>query len=306
MIPVSRSIASSPVTSAVGPCGRRGGFTLVELMVVIVILGILASLSLAGLAVTRQRARIAKTRSTIRKIDEIISPHYASYLSRRVTASANSGGDRRVLALERLQALRFLLVTEMPDQWADVNANAAITAPARRYATYKAALGNTLSPAYESAECLAMIVSRGGFAPDAMENFRTDEFGDIDGDGAPEFHDGWGRPIAFIRWPSGYPGFSQTTPDPFDPMGVSGAGQGRDWALTPLIYSPGPDESVNDPLSSTQSGYGLAGPFQNGWLGLANLNTTRPSDSAVQKLPGTVIDPIAVRDNITNLDLSTN
>lgn len=304
MTSVFHSIHPASDAFSVGRPGRRGAFTLVELMVVIVILGILASLSLAGLAVTRQRARIAKTRSTIRKISEIITPHYESYLSRRVTASTNSGGDRRALALERLQALRFLLVTEMPDQWSDVNGNAAITAPARRYATYKAALGNTLSPAYESAECLAMIVSRGGFAPDAMENFRTDEFGDIDGDGAPEFHDGWGRPIAFIRWPSGYPGFSQTTPDPFDPMGVSGAGQGRDWAVTPLIYSPGPDESVNDPLSGTQSGYGLWGAFQGGWLSLPNLATTRPTNAT--NLPGSVKDPVAARDNITNLDLSTN
>ena len=46
----------------------------------------------------------------------------------------------------------------------------------------------TLLPAYESAECLQMIVVRGGFAPDAVEQFRSDEIGDFDKDGAPEFH----------------------------------------------------------------------------------------------------------------------
>ena len=28
--------------------------------------------------------------------------------------------------------------------------------------------------------------------------------GDTDDDGAPEFLDGWGRPIEFIRWPTGF------------------------------------------------------------------------------------------------------
>ncbi len=47
-------------------------------------------------------------------------------------------------------------------------------------------------------ECLYMIVSMGN--PEAMEQFGQDEIGDVDGDGLPEFIDGWGMPISFLRW----------------------------------------------------------------------------------------------------------
>ena len=61
----------------------RNAFTLIELLVVLVIVSVLASLSLAGLAGARQRAKIDKTRSTIRKIDSVIRPIFDSYLTPR-------------------------------------------------------------------------------------------------------------------------------------------------------------------------------------------------------------------------------
>ena len=94
---------------------------------------------------------------------------------------------------------------------------AAQTGVTRSYFNYKQALpGRTDN--YDSAECLFMIVSHSGFEPEAMELFRADEVGDIDlasngtarGDGAFEFWDGWGRPIAFKRWAPGW--VSDTTP----------------------------------------------------------------------------------------------
>jgi prepilin-type N-terminal cleavage/methylation domain-containing protein len=68
--------------------GSRGAFTLIELMVVIVILAILASLTLSGLNGARQRAKIDKTRSTIRKLHEIVIPIYESYVEKRYSPIA--------------------------------------------------------------------------------------------------------------------------------------------------------------------------------------------------------------------------
>jgi prepilin-type N-terminal cleavage/methylation domain-containing protein len=93
---------------------QRSAFTLVELMVTMVIIAMLASLTLAGLAGARQRAKIDKTRSTIRKINEIILPQYESYLTRRVPVT---GGDRTAIAQSRLLNKRRLMTLEMPDQW---------------------------------------------------------------------------------------------------------------------------------------------------------------------------------------------
>lgn len=342
------------------------GFTLIELLVTLVIISILASLSLAGMVGARQRSKIDKTNSTIRKLHEIVIPQYESYLSRRVTTAGIPTPSRTqcstcykpsdpdnapsmtymVNAWKRLIATRRLMVQEMPDQWADVywledansnglldagedvNGNGVLdppttaTAATRRYAAYKTVLAQSTitswsanSSKYEGAECLAMLITRGGFEPDAMEAFRTDEMGDIDKDGAPEFWDGWGRPIGFIRWPAGFlsavqPQDSTANPDPFDPMLACAVVTyptaptpitQRDYGLIPLIYSPGPDESTNDPLVGA-SGYGLSGG-PTSWLLLSAITTTRPGTPP--NPAGSISDITAAQDNITNHDLMT-
>jgi prepilin-type N-terminal cleavage/methylation domain-containing protein len=329
------------------PTKLTTAFTLVELLVTMVILSILAGLSLSGLAASRQRAKIDKTKSTIRKLHEIVLPQYESYLSRRVKPATFA-------PIDRLKAIRLLMVQEMPDQWVDVYPAADLlslspppTAPTRRYEKYYTNLSTAPGTQwsanrdkYEDSECLTMIVSRGGFSPDATEQFRTDEMGDIDRDGAPEFWDGWGRPIRFIRWPAGYvrgsygwqragrePPTTQTPvaasyPDEFDPFGVSTAvahppaiGPQRDYAVFPLISSSGPDEATNDPLQLVTKGYGIQ-PSIVTWR-LTPLDTIRQGvlvSGTLCNVAGDILfDPTdsnvfevakdAVRDNITNHDL---
>lgn len=274
----------------------RGGFTLVELMVVGTVIAVLATLSVAGLAATRQRVKAEKTRNTIRKLHEIVVGHHESYLRRRVPYAA-SATNQRANAAARLEAVRQLMVYEMPDCWADVAASpAAVMSTLPAHLQTGAVLGYASSrpanatPALEGAECLYMIVSRGGIEPDLMEQFRSDEIGDTDGNGAPEFLDGWGNPICFIRWA---PGFANSVlqkadavnfHDPFDPQRNDTAG----YALVPLILSAGPDGLVGINLST-------------GWLSAASLSslvTTRPT-------VGTVDGTDDAGDNITNHDLVT-
>lgn len=289
--------------------GRRmlRGFTLVELMVVLVILAILASLTLAGLAVAQHRSKVDKTRSTIRKLHEIVVPHYESYLRRRVPFTAS--GDARQNATNRLVAIRRLMVREMPDNWNDVfdsvtavNAltggdSFLATGPVRAYASRKTIAGN---PQFQSSECLYLIVSRGLQEPDALEQFRADEIGDTDGDGAPEFHDGWRQSIMFVRWPVGFRSIIQSQnagvqPDPFDPSRVSTlvnypSGDQRDYAVVPLICSAGVDGNYGVSTGTTV------------WSSAASLATIRIETGTTA--PGTVSFPDAT-DNITNHDLTT-
>jgi prepilin-type N-terminal cleavage/methylation domain-containing protein len=301
------------VTVALQPGPARRAFTLVELMTVLVIVALLSSLTLAGLATARQRGKIDKTRSTIRKLHEIVVPHYESYVRRRVP-SANPTA--------RLRAIRTLVMREMPDSWGDVfsttpqavinsaNIDAYLkTGPVLAYAAAKQAAGmHPNFSRYGSSECLYMIVSRGGTEPDVMGQFRADEIGDIDGDGAPEFQDGWGRPIAFFRWATGYVGDLSSVQvddpvnrhDPFDPMRREPAA----FALVPLIYSAGPDESRNDPLTSAASGYGLARISEWNAIDMAAIFAAVNGDG---QRPGAseVSNPRAYLDNITNHDLNT-
>ena len=335
-----------------GASEARRGFTLVELMVVIVIIAILSGLTLSALAGARQRSKIDVTRSTIRKLNDIIIPQYESYLRRRVPLppGLTSASD---IARARLARKRCLMAAELPDRWIDVDPTPAppvVTGPMKAYAAYKRQLNAnaaattwaTNSERYEGAECLAMIVMRGGFSEDVMDQFRSDEVGDIDRDGAVEFWDAWGRPIDLIRWPAGFESVIQTRnsaarPDPFDPAGVSDARAypyspdqppnslpfdqppttlpapalpQRDYAVVPLIFSAGPDEATNDPLGS-ESGYGIkrggpAGSWTSVLLATPPVLTTRVGPASVmppEDMPGRVSDAAAFRDNITNHDL---
>jgi hypothetical protein len=90
------------------------------------------------------------------------------------------------------------------------------------------------------AELLYMIVSIG--SPEAMEQFSQSEIGDTNGNGYPEFLDGWGRPIFFLRWAPGFSPYSgvqatnaTSSHDPFDPRGIDP----NAYQLFPLIYSGG-------------------------------------------------------------------
>jgi prepilin-type N-terminal cleavage/methylation domain-containing protein len=316
--PMRRLFVSSCRLSPNGPkatVAKPAAFTLIELLVVVVILSVLASLSLAGLASARQRSKIDKTRSTIRKLHEIVVSQYESYLTRRVSISPGLP-DRTAVAKDRLSKLRGLMVTEMPDQWADVYPLASLpssaTAAARRYSMYKQGLSTNpqwsiYSTKYEGAECLAMLVMRGGFDAEGTEQFRNDELGDIDSDGAPEFWDAWGRPIGFIRWAAGFSSVIQVrdatrNPEPLDPFSVStsleyppGVTQ-RDYGLTPLIYSSGPDGGSEDPLS-TSSGYSIDQNLH--WLNSLPIYTTRIGS------PKAGEPNAAAADNITNHELVT-
>jgi type II secretory pathway pseudopilin PulG len=319
--------ATIRAAEATAPAGRRcrSAFTLIELMVVTVLIISLSGLALAGMGVARQRAKIDKTKSTIRKLNEIIVPHYESYIRRRVPLPSYPPGTvSATIARDRLQRIRTLSLYEMPDSWADVAntgttafagsgtspigngstpiPNYAWTATTRSYGAFRTTVSGstTKSPTAFSdnaaGECLFLINSRGLLEGNAMEHFRNDEIGDIDGDGSPEFLDGWGRPIAFMRWPTGF--VAPNSPiqindptnrhDPFDPMRVEAAA----FAMVPLIYSAGPD-GVAD------SGYGLTpAPAWNAQNAAAIFSVlvsgTHPGSPASN----------AARDNITNHDLT--
>jgi len=267
-------------------------FTLVELMVTMVIITILASLSLAGMAGARQRAKIEKTKSTIRKIDSVIRPMYESYRMRRVSVTATT--DARANARSVLRAKRDLMLMEMPDTPTDVTTTSGFSSMPG-YITYRS--GKTSDNG--SAECLYMILARSGFDPDALESFRAEEIGDKDADGAPEFIDGWGNPIIFLRWAPGWLGAAYTSlqvadtvnsHDPLDPLKVDSTA----YALVPLIASGGPD--------------GLTGltVVSSGWIANRPLTTLIVFDSSSPPRligsPDSSTPPASI-DNITNHDL---
>jgi prepilin-type N-terminal cleavage/methylation domain-containing protein len=277
----------------------RRGFTLVELLVVITLILMMAALAMGITNKARQMAREAKTRSTIAKLDAIIMARYESYMTRRVPVdlSTNTSGTTlspSAIAKDRLYAIRDLMRMEMPERQYDVftydsGTNASITTtttpitlpnsgktvpiPAitqlirTRLASAVGVTGNGKAEDV-SAELLYMIVSIG--SPEAMAQFDQSEIGDYDGNGLQEFLDGWGRPIAFLRWAPGFSsspdGVTWTTSNVLSASGIQIANpttnhdpfdtrktDAKAYQLFPLIYSAGPDHKLGIQKSAATS-----------------------------------------------------
>ncbi len=116
-------------------------------------------------------------------------------------------------------------------------------------------VGNILDN--QGAECLYMIVMLATADGEARSLFNERSIGDVDGDGLPEFVDGWGRPINFLRWAPGFESDLQANANEFagnNDAWITQADADHDpfdlfrsdpfaFRLMPLIFSAGSDES---------------------------------------------------------------
>lgn len=240
---------------------RRGAFTLVELLVVVLIVMILATIVLSAMFHATEAGKAARTRAQISKLNSLIGPMWESYRTRRVDVAIPANTGAAAAAALRLDVLRELMRMELPDRKTDVvdGPGGSRARPALSAAYLRRAVGGW-TEANQGAECLYMIVSRiQDGDTNGLEFFRETEIGDTDNDGMPEILDGWGKPIAFLRWAPGFVDGRPTTadapkitsayqngtdPDAFDPYGVRGTPGGTpstSYYLFPLIFSAGPD-----------------------------------------------------------------
>jgi len=291
-------------TRSIGAGPARRGLTLVELLVTMTIVAILASTVVFAMASATESAKKAKTRTIIAKLHNLLMERWESYETRRVPF--NDKALRRIeknksapADIQRMQmnGLRELMLIELPDRWSDIaqdptksNSPGRVPSLIRRTGLADAYLRRFQSRKnsfrtddfFQGAECLYLIISLGTGDGEAMEQFADSEIGDVDGDGAPEFLDGWGIPISFIRWPAFFKSELQsadpmTDHDPFDPFNADP----KAYRLVPLIYSAGPD--------------GKAGIINEN--GFAYKDSPDPYSSP---RIGEISDPTAAADNIDN------
>jgi prepilin-type N-terminal cleavage/methylation domain-containing protein len=237
----------------------RSGFTLVELMMSILIIAILASAILFAMASAQEKARADKTKTIIATLNSLLVEHYDTYRYRRAPIQILSTDSPATAARKRLAAIRELMQLEMPDRWSEVRQTPAVllSSPAlqRAYQRIDTANGTPTTNQNQGAECLYMIITLATGDGEARGMFREEDIGDTDNDGHKEFLDGWGQPIAFLRWPAGFlPSEKQTGDatkdhDPFDPRLVDPDA----YRLVPLIYSGGPDKET-DIVSTNYAG----------------------------------------------------
>jgi hypothetical protein len=217
-------------------------------LVVILIIVILAGIALAALGAVQQEAREQRARTQIMHLNALLMTRWESYRTRPVPVRVPPGSSPQAAAVLRLNAIRELMRTEMPDRISDVMDNPvvlpAIPSLQRGYRRRAAGPGVSWTIPHQGAECLYLIVGaiREGDKT-GLDHFQTSEIGDVDGDGMPEILDPWGNPIEFLRWAPGVrsplqDGDAIATHDPFDPLLV----QPTAFAMHPLVYSAGPDK----------------------------------------------------------------
>jgi prepilin-type N-terminal cleavage/methylation domain-containing protein len=234
---------------------HRSAFTLIELLVTMVIIAIISAAILGTAASAFENARRSRTQALVTKISGLILERWDSYAERRADVSQQiieaidfkyqskdiTGIQRgQMLADARLLARRELMKFEMPDRWSDVaNATVPTTATAPNVPYILASPPPSLSTVYfrhmqevkdhdefltnQQAECLYLTVMYATGDGEARSLFNSQDIGDVDGDGAPEFIDGWGQPIRWLRWAAGFTphsplltGDAEGDHDPFD------------------------------------------------------------------------------------------
>ncbi|HYO24359.1 MAG TPA: prepilin-type N-terminal cleavage/methylation domain-containing protein [Lacipirellulaceae bacterium] len=227
----------SAFRSPLSPFGGSRGLTLIELMITMVIMAIISAAILGTASSAMENARRSRTRSLVAKISGLVLERWDSYANRRVDIApeilndietkAEAGSIRsdqrgQMLADARLLALRELMKMEMPDRWSDVTGRplvdgATLARPVmfdlpsaltrtyyRRLQEVQANVDVDVVAANQRAECLYLTVMYGTADGEARALFSSQDIGDTDSDGAPEFLDGWGEPIQWIRWPAGF------------------------------------------------------------------------------------------------------
>ncbi|TWU28287.1 prepilin-type N-terminal cleavage/methylation domain-containing protein [Bythopirellula polymerisocia] len=315
----------------------RLGVTLIELLIAIAIIATLSAVFLGASRSAMESARAARTKTTISKLHTLLMEQYASYMTRTIDLAPGfkqsinglPANVRTAVTQDmRLLALREQMKYEMPDHWSDLNDNPVMLfrKPAvasiydRRYQkVLNWANGDSDKLAkvvqHQAAECLYLTIMYLTGDGEARTLFSSQDIGDTDGDGAPEFLDGWGNPIAWVRWPAGFvarsslmAGDTTTDHDPFDPFkrnlaDVLPAG-GSAYPLNDVFVRQAVDQlrGTNNSTSNQLTGFRLVPLiYSSGPDGISDINTAG-NRSIISS--GIALDPYAIDPAFSTLSFS--
>lgn len=74
------------------PCPRQGGFTLIELVITVAIVGVLALLAAPLMEVTAQRHKETELRLALRQVREAIDAYHQAVLDKKIESPADASG----------------------------------------------------------------------------------------------------------------------------------------------------------------------------------------------------------------------
>lgn len=235
---------------------RSGGFSLVELLVVMVIMAILVGLGIGLLGTAGTQARIAATQTTLKHIDALITQRTEAFRAAKLTKiveefelayeAANSmqsfsAQDRKAAEiLVRKNLFKQLFPMKVEDLYGMDGVPETADDPAIRKRVYPLPTMPVMEPAWTPAELLYLSMTEGtayGLSPVTLDNIPASAIVPSPNDPTGKrmiFVDAFGTPIQLFRWPTGLmtaanlpvaraliPGLPATTnKDPDDPLRV--------------------------------------------------------------------------------------
>src|SRR5579863_2927303 len=184
----------------------RPSFSLVEVLVVIGLIAFLTAAIVAVLPRVANSAKVAATRATIKKVDELLNDRingFQRWIQTQNTIAGNNAPGYVVAAgfgtqysqnppLYQFLGAKTAFRASFPQTFAELT-----TPPSYDASKHK--------PVTESAACLYIILTKAAVfdtEPPAAGDLKGVEVADTDGDGLPEIVDAWGNPLRFYRWPT--------------------------------------------------------------------------------------------------------
>lgn len=220
------------------PAGRRKAFSLMELLVAVTIIIILMGMLLVGMGNILGSSREAATRTTLKKVHEILKQQQNEFnLVRERTKIPRFNEPCLPESSEQLMEIlhwKRKYREAFPQRYADlfdqmgkltpigkkvesiavrvlVEEGSPPTPPNISNAAVEARMqqmlpnSDSVNGKSTSSELLYLILTEGavqGVATSDSDQFSANEVQDIDGDGLMEIVDGWGNPVYFYRWPT--------------------------------------------------------------------------------------------------------
>jgi prepilin-type N-terminal cleavage/methylation domain-containing protein len=234
---------------------QRAGFTLVELMVVIAIIGVIITLTTAAAMQVVSYQRSSTTDETIKAVSSLLERQCSAVIAQAdkdiipssvlFMAGGNDKRARVILKKLRLKQSFPMNFTEALNPWNLPPGTSPLLQPSDlpglsgyKSAIQQSGLVPSANPAdwpKESAYCLVLAL-RQGFGGNSFneESFGANVLGSDPGViGLKKFLDGWGNPLVFYRWPTANTELDNSSPlGPYNPNATP-AGT-KTWFRDPL------------------------------------------------------------------------
>ncbi|QDU41374.1 hypothetical protein Mal4_57410 [Maioricimonas rarisocia] len=195
---------------------RPAGFTMLELLIVIGILGFISATLIVVLGTTGTEARIESTRTTIRVLDSLIQERIeafndldlssqASQLKAQYDGAGNSSPSTLPRNLAAILVKKHRFRSAFPQRERDLQGFDGPSGDTADDSPLDVSGNDFTDVSLTSSELMYAALTKGaafGLPNAILDEINPRHIADADGDGFPEFVDDWGNPLHFYIWPT--------------------------------------------------------------------------------------------------------